>query len=187
MRLRNPIFALMLWAPLAIGENKTVDQIISGPFEATGTASEIANKGRACMIKTLKNDAITVRDSAPNGVAFGKLIDEQTNSNTLPGGEVISVFDASTGLVIANSRAALPGMLSVEYLQSTVTLEARDGRFRITQTNIGRASSDSGGLENRGFQPVYIQAMSGHKKVVAALEQVAAKVAACVQAPAEDW
>jgi hypothetical protein len=165
---------------------KTLDEIVSGPFDVAGTPAEIATKGRNCMVKILKNDAVTVRDSSRSTVALGALLDKG-DSNSITGGDVITVFDASAGLVAANSRHAVPGMLSVEYLRSTVTLEAREGRFRIVQTNIARASSDTGALENSGFQPVYIQAMSGHKKVAASLEQLAAKVAACVQAPAQNW
>lgn len=186
MRFQFVTIALAALAPATALAANTLDEIVSGPFEVAGTPAEIATKGRNCMVKILKNDAVTVRDSSRSAAALGAVIDKG-DSNSITGGDVITVFDAPAGIVVANSRHAVPGMLTVDYLRSTFTLEAREGRFRIVQTNIARASSDTGALENSGFQPVYIQAMSGHKKVAANLEQLAAKVAACVQAPAQDW
>jgi hypothetical protein len=160
----------------------------SAVFERPGTPREIATAARACAIKHLRNDAFQIRDSSrvgfmsPPGSTAG-------DANTIPGGEVVTTFDPDAGLVVAQSRITRSALFGKESVQSTVTIEAKDGRFRITHSSIGSAAADTGYAANSGYHPVYIQAMSGHAKIRAALEALTEKIAACVRdAPAsDDW
>jgi hypothetical protein len=90
--------------------------------------------------------------------------------------------------VVAQSRVTIAKMLGAETIQSTVTIETKDGRFRVTHSGIARAFADTGYGTNRGLQPVYIGGMTGHAKVEESLRQTTEKLATCIRTAAKsDW
>lgn len=160
----------------------------SAVYEATGSQNDLATRARTCAVKLLRNDAFQIRDASrvgfmsPAGATDG-------DASTIPGGDVVTTFDAAAGLVVAQSRVARSALFGKESVQSTVTIETKENRFRITHSAIGSASADTGYAANRGYQPVLVQSMSGHAKIRATLEGLTEKLAACVkEAPAaENW
>lgn len=187
MRVGIAAGVMLALAPFAAAVSaEALGPLQSAVYERAGTQREIATAARACALKILRNDAFQIRDSSrvgfmsPAGATDG-------DSSTIPGGEVVTTFDADGGLVVAQSRITRSTLFGKESVQSTVTIEAKDGRFRITHSSIGSASADTGYAANRGYGPVLVQAMSPHEKVRAALEGVTEKLAACIRdAPAAD-
>jgi len=162
-------------------EPRTVDGV---------TARELTERARVCITQTITNDAVALKDtSRVNPMAsIGTMT--SGDSKTLDGGQVLQTVDLDGGLITAQSRTSVPFMMFNRYnVQSTVTFEARDGRFRITHTGIKAAMQDSGYASNDGFQPVRIQTGSAFKKIEAALHAISAKVSDCVAtAPGSaDW
>ncbi|MGV3720614.1 MAG: hypothetical protein ACO1SX_06855, partial [Actinomycetota bacterium] len=85
------------------------------------------------------------------------------------------------------SRSAVEyrdGMLEWQ-MRSRLTLEAREGRFRLTHTSIERLNDQAG-----GWSPVGKWWGSGWQKAEAALKNISAAIADCITAaPAaqDDW
>ena len=132
-------------------------EVTSEVFQAEGTASAIASRGRICISQNLAS-----------GVA---------------GGELIISADPNSGIVVANSALGY-GSLPRWRIRSRFTFEARDGRFRIQQTNLERFNEMGG-----GWGPIGKWTGSQWKGAETAFVLSAAKVAACVKAAAkaDEW
>ncbi len=129
--------------------------VSSEVYQTTGTQREIATRASTCISKHL----------AP-GTVDAQLI-------------INSDFDG--GIIVARSSVEYPdGMMSWK-IRSVFTFEAREGRFRIEQTNLERF--------NRSWGPIGKWSGSGWKKADQAFAASAGVVAQCViSAPArDDW
>lgn len=120
-------------------------------YEATADRHEIVRRAYICLSQTLKA-----------GI-----------SGTPP---VISQ-DPDAGVLVANnaftfSWGFVPMKISA---RSTITLEAKDGRFRITHTNIEQFD------ERLGWHPVWTGTETTEKSVAAAVGRVSEEVANCVR------
>ncbi len=130
-------------------------EVVSSPIEAVGTASEIAARGRRC-----------IASSFGAGVAGGELI----------------VSDSDNVIVARNASSYQDGLMRWQ-IRSRVTFEARDGRFRISQTGLERFNDQSG-----GWSPIGKWRGSGWQKAEASYSASAAALADCVTAAkADDW
>lgn len=122
----------------------------SEPIEAAGTAAEIAARAETCIAQQLGSGAV--------------------------GGDLIVSRDVAGGVIVArNAVDYMDGMMNWR-LRSRLTLEARDGRFRIEHTSIERFNDQAG-----GWAPVGKWWGSGWGKAEQALKDVSQGVAACVQ------
>lgn len=130
-------------------------EVVSAPMETAGTASEIAARGRRCIASTFGS-----------GVAGGELI----------------ISDADNIIVARNASSYMDGLLKWQ-IRSRVTFEARDGRFRISQTALERFNDQSG-----GWSVIGKWRGSGWQKAEAAYVSSAASLTECVTAEqADDW
>lgn len=127
--------------------------VTSEVFQTTGTPKEIATRASTCISQNL----------AP-GTTDSQLI----ISSDLDGGTIVA-------------RNALEyGSLARWQIRSRFTLEARDSRFRIEQTNLERFNTNSlTGASAWG--PIGKWAGSGWQKAEQMFAASAAKVAQCVQ------
>lgn len=130
-------------------------EVVSAPVETTGTASEIAARGRRCIASTFGS-----------GVAGGELI----------------VSDSDNVIVARNASSYMDGLLKWQ-IRARVTFEARDGRFRISQTALERFNDRGGGWSGIGKWRG-----AGWQKAEAAYASSAAALTECVTAEqADDW
>jgi len=110
--------------------------------------------------------------------------------------------DPATGTVVgaalmSYSQGGVPWSV-----RSTLTLEAKDGRFRLTHTGLtqkqgGPAASSSawtglfaGSVDDKadgGWMRVGNWRFSGGEKATAAAQALSQKIADCLKKPAEDW
>lgn len=129
-------------------------EITSEVYRTEGTPKEIAQRANTCISKHL----------AP-GTTDAQLIVSS---------------DLENGVIVARNGVQYPdGMLRWE-IRSTFTFEAREGRFRILQTNLERF--------NRRWGPIGKWSGSGWKKAEDAFTGPANQVAQCVlTTQAEDW
>ena len=129
-------------------------EITSEVYQTEGTPKEIAQRANTCISQHL----------AP-GTTDAQLIVSS---------------DLDNGVVVARNAVQYPdGMMRWE-IRSTFTFEAREGRFRIVQTNLERF--------NRRWGPIGKWSGSGWKKAEAAFMGPANEVAQCVLTPRqEEW
>jgi|GEM_PF-1186744 len=129
-------------------------EITSEVYQAEGTSKEIAQRANTCISQHL----------AP-GTTDAQLIVSSDHDN---------------GVIVARNAVQYPdGMMRWE-IRSTFTFEAREGRFRIVQTNLERF--------NRRWGPIGKWSGSGWKKAEQAFMGPANEVAQCVQnAQTENW
>lgn len=144
---------------LAITAPEYLTTVESEVIATNGTASEIAARGEGCMAQQLGSGR--------------------------EGGELIISRDLASGVIVSRSAVTYPdGMLEWQ-MRSRLTLEARDGRFRLTHRSIERFNEQAG-----GWSPVGKWLGSGWRKAEDALKATSAGIAACItseRAAAADW
>ena len=73
-------------------------------------------------------------------------------------------------------------------IQSTLTLLAKDGRFKIRHTNIKYLQKSTGGSSNDGYMSVTKRWGTGWEDVQTELFALSKKVATCIQKKeADNW
>ena len=156
--------AAKLWvlALVAIGQSsaaeaaKYLTSVTSEVFQAQGTPRELAARANTCISQHL---------------AAGT-VDAQLIVNS----------DPDRGIIVARSAIEYPDFLMRWKVRSVFTFEAREGRFRIEQTNLERFNDMAG-----GWSPIGKWTGSGWKKAEAAFAASANVVARCVMsAPKQD-
>ena len=124
-------------------------------FQTPGTPREIAARARICMSQVLTAGTVN--------------------------GDVIISSDLDDGIIVARS-ALKYGSLPEWEIRSRFTFEAREGRFRITQTNLERFNDMAGGWGPIGKWPG-----SQWKGAENAFQLAALNVALCVTSKRQDW
>ncbi|MBL9069829.1 MAG: hypothetical protein JNM03_07520 [Sphingopyxis sp.] len=133
-------------------------EVASKVYQTPGTAREIATRAQTCISQYLASGAV--------------------------GGQLIINADLDGGIIVANSAIEY-GSMPRWKIRSRFTFEAREGRFRIQQTNLERFNDQF----NVGWNPIGKWAGSQWCKAEEAFVGSAATVAQCVQSKAarDDW
>lgn len=140
-------------APTAAAAADYLTEMPGQVFTATGDAATLGRRAKVCVGKQL--------------------------SSGIAGGQVIQADDGTT-IVAANAVTYLDGLLRWN-MRSRVTIETRDGRFRIGHAQIERFNDGFG-----GWQPVGKWTGSGWAKAAAALQRATDNLAQCIS-EAETW
>jgi hypothetical protein len=135
-----------LASPVAAADYLT--EITSQVYQTSGTPKEIATRAQTCIAQNLRPGTV----NAPQIV----------NS------------DLENGVIVAQSAVRF-GSLPEWQARSRFTFEARDGRFRISQTGMEMFNDMAG-----GWQPIGKWTGSPWKKAEAAFTASAEAVAQCV-------
>jgi hypothetical protein len=151
-------FAIAIAATTSAQAAEYLTEVTSEVYQAQGTTSEIAARARTCMSQHL--------------------------ASGVTGGELIISADLDAGIIVANSAIEY-GSLPRWKIRSRFTFEARDGRFRVQQTNLERFNDQF----NVGWNPIGKWTGSQWRKAEEAFVASAATVAQCVQTGArrDDW
>lgn len=144
-----------LAAPASAAEYLT--EVTSQVYQTPGTPREIATRAQTCIAQNLRPGSVT----APQIVSS----------------------DLESGIIVAQSALEF-GSLPVWKIRSRFTFEARDGRFRISQTGLEHFNEVAGGWVGIGKWWG-----SPWKKADAAFAASADAVARCVMAgpKRDDW
>lgn len=147
------LVALSLSAPAQAKQYLTT--VTSEVFQTTGTPREIAARASTCISQRLAAGTV----EAP----------------------VIISTDLDNGVVVARNALKYSELVTEWKIRSVFTFEAREGRFRIVQTNLEQFNNQWGGI-GKWFG-------SGWKKADSAFTAAATSVADCVMHPAskEKW
>lgn len=139
--------ALSLSAPSQAAEYLT--SVTSEVYQTNGTPKEIATRAMTCMSQHLSPGTVDA--------------------------QLVISSDLDGGIIVARSALEY-GSLPRWKVRSRFTFEARDGRFRIEQTNLERFSDQF----NVGWGPIGKWTGSQWKKAEAAYVASASLVAQCV-------
>lgn len=164
------------------GRGKVVDTVAyTAPITPPADTVAFNDKAQECVVRNVKFDDFTARDSARSFVGgysgrlyqFGDTSVYDGNSN------VISFVSATKPLVVARGRQGIGG-IGGQVAQFSVTLAAENGVMTILFEDIERAFGNTGSAANTGFNPVYEAWGSGYKQVYSGLDEVAADLAGCM-------
>lgn len=133
-------------------------EVASEVYQAEGSTREIATRAQTCMSQHL--------------------------ASGVTGGQLIINADLDGGIIVANSAIEY-GSLPRWKIRSRFTFEARDGRFRIQQTNLERFNDQF----NVGWNAIGKWTGSQWREAETAFVASAATVAQCVQTGSrrDDW
>ncbi len=189
--LRLLVAVMLAVASMSAGAaEEFLERVAMEPRAVEGVSSrQLAERARVCITQNVTNDAVSLKDTSRVNPLASIATMTAGDKDTIPGGEVLQTVDLDAGLIVAQSRTSIMGpMLNRYTIQSTITFESKDGRFRITHTGIKAAMANTGYATNDGFTPVRIQFGSSYKKIEAALNDVTVKISQCVAtAPSADW
>lgn len=150
-------------------------------FTAEGTMKQLAQRAATCASKNLRFDAFQISDAGKTAGLLGGGVGNQL----IPGGNIIVSQDIENGVIVANSRTPTTFFVLRLMIQSTVTIDTKDGKYRIRHTNVENAAGDSGSSANNGFRPVLTEAGSA-KQVTKALNALSKRLADCISSTAVD-
>jgi len=164
-----------------------LEMVESPVFEAPGAASEIVKRAQLCASRILRNDEVRIADSAAGGGFIP--IPGAGKTGGVTGGNVLVSVDPEQGIMVANSRIDYRAMLTARNARSTLTLLAKDGRFKIQHTNIETLQKSTGYVENDGYTRQGKWKGAGWEKAQDALQSVSVRLAECIKQPAagSDW
>lgn len=161
------------------GDGNQILEIVSPVRELPGTPAEITAKAQACATRSISNSGTstpTVLEALGGGF-------KTASKESVP---LIELVDKESGLLVANSVASYTsGMLSSN-ARSKVTVQAKDGRFRIVQSDLATARSDGKG----GYSPVISVWGTGWEPALKSLIARTEKLSECMLKPVsagEDW
>lgn len=175
--------AAALISPAVAADAKFLERVES-PVQAVDGASarQLAELARTCISQVVTFDSAVLRDNARVSIMSPIPADTSGDTTAVAGGDVLRTVDLDAGLIVAQSRLPFTRMMMKHIAESTITFEAKDGRFRITQTGIRVAMQSTGYAANTGFSQVRIQPGSGSEKIEAELLALSAKIGDCVAA-----
>lgn len=148
---------LALVIAASAGANEYLTDVTSEVYQTAGSAHDVAVRGQRCIAEHLISGD----------------------------GPVILNSDLDNGTIVARNSTEY-GALPRWRIRSTFTFEAKQGRFRITQTNLQRFID--GAIGGAAWYPVLKSWGSGWKGAEQAFAKSASAVAACVVAgDKENW
>lgn len=162
MKKLIPIF--LLCYPMLAMSADLVEKVETEVFKTNGSASEITAKAKSCMAEMLKNDNI--------GNSTTQNLFSYTGDDKL----------------VATARFEYVYLLLRQSLQAKYIFEAKEGRFRITNTEIGYKQVKTNGLLGWGasvesstsHQPIAKVWGTGYEEAESQLLAMDNKIAECV-------
>jgi hypothetical protein len=186
--MRAALLALLVTSSALAAED--MQPVESPVFPTTGTQVEIAKRGELCIARLVRFDGVSLRDATNSTSMLGAALDNPLapagKAQQVTGGNVIVTSAPESGVVVANNRLRFKMWALDSVVQSTLTLESKDGRFRLTHTAIQGASENTGISHNVGFKPLHPKTPIA-KRAADELQKESAAIAECIQKPPSDW
>lgn len=132
--MKTLTWILSVLPTLALAAAPEPQSIQSEAIELAGTKAEILSRAKTCVAKLVRFDPIRVNTAGALELMAGAASDAQRFTD-IPGGPVIVDVNSDTGTLVANNRTSAK-FAGVFYIDSLLTIDARDGKFRITHTDI---------------------------------------------------
>jgi len=181
--MRNTFLFFILFSSnsFAVEFLETVD---SDVFQTTGSIQEITKKAKVCMSRILQNNEVRISDSASGTGFFSGLTSTMDNSkghsDGVTGGAVLADADIDGGIITANSRIDYSSNLLSHNVKSTVSFQAKEGRFKIGHSNIEYLQKSTGYMHNDGYRKIVKAWGTGWGNAERELQGVTTKIADCI-------
>ncbi len=181
MTMRKTFAALLTIFAAAASANETV--------ESSGYKLDVANSGGVKTIFTATSPVHEVPDATPRAVIEKAVACTSTivttRSQETP---LFSTQDPDSGLLVANIRVEYYAALTQRVVQSRLTIEAREGRFRMTHSDM-RNSVGSSPADLHLLTKIW---GTSWERSIKELSDTSEKIAACIKSSAEpkkaeDW
>ncbi len=153
-------------------------QITSAVRELEGTPAALTSRAQLCAPRSFSTSSTTqasVLEALGGGFAA-------TKKEPVP---VIEFSDKESGQLIANSVAPYTAALLTYLARSKITFEAKEGRFRVIQTDMATARADG----KADYLPLVAVWGTGWEKATKALNTKVEAFISCIASPPSesDW
>ena len=171
LKMKKILTSILFALPLSTLAADTLDKVESEVFKKDGAPQQITSKAKSCIAEIIKPGE---KGNAQSNNLF-ILVEENK--------------------IIANSQFEYVYMLIRRSAKSKLIFEARDGRFKITHTEIGYKQVDTAALawgpslnENESHRPLIKAWGTGWEEFEKQLQEVSKKIADCViNDKKQDW
>jgi len=156
--------------------SRRIDVMTSRLLEARGTSAEIIGRAQACITKYVSNTPNT--SNGVLGIIGAK--GEHSSSSDIEQ-PVLESTDPQSGALVAHSRAQYRHLLLSFEARSRFSIDAKDDRFKIVQSDLAYRQLDTGTDTTQEFSPIQRLAVTGWNDALEALQEVSDEVAECIQ------
>lgn len=174
--MRIVLTLMPLLVALSAHAGTAIEPIQRQPVDVAGqTQAQILQTAEQCLIRHLKNFGAT----SPQTI-LGIAVPESKSTSVDPS----VILTTTESAIEARHRFETSGVLAQAKVQADLTLEAKDGRYRLRwhDYRYGVAGQKADDAE-------LIKEALPYKKAMAALEQTSADIDACMAQPkpSQDW
>lgn len=156
--------------------SRRIDVMTSQLFESHGTSAEIIGRAQSCVAKYVSNTPST--STGVLGIIGAKGQHSSSSDIEQP---VLESADPQNGTLVAHSRAQYHHLLLSFEVRSKFSIDAKDGRFKIVQSDLAYRQLDTGNDAVQDFSPIQRLAVTGWDDALEALQDVSDEVAECIQ------
>lgn len=160
----------------------TPQESLNRVYDATGTADEIAKRAQVCIVKHLRNESTELNDASTKSILPRSGLKAAGRAG---GGQVLNLVDIEGGILVATHRVSFSSMGMSQVAQSVLTVNTKNGRFKMETSDIRAAQLNTGAIANDGFVQ-YREKSRGFKAAVEAIGRVQEKLVSCIRDMSDD-
>lgn len=159
------------------GDSDKITELTGAVVEAAGSPAEIIGRAQFCASRFLSTGG------ASQGTAL-EILGGNFKSVAKDATALIELVDKENGLLVANTAAAYTSGILSNTARAKLTLQAKEGRFRIIQSDLATAQANG----NSNSRPIVAVWGTGWEPAAKALIDKADKLTDCIVKPAvEEW
>lgn len=154
-------------------DSRRIERMDGPVYRSSGSATDIAGRAHDCFIRYVSD-----KPNSPTSVSG--VLGNQGEHSSSQDSPVIEGDDPGKGMLFAHSRAPFRHFFLAYEARSRFELDAKDGSFRIVQSDLGYRQLDTGNGSYQDFTPIQRLALTGWDSALEALQEVSEQVAACI-------
>lgn len=137
-------------------------------------------KAQQCVALHVDNKPQIIKDSANSWVGpFTGNYYRDGSAQVVGGGQTVNSVSKELSSIVAAGNTKYSNGFGSDIVQFKMLVSLKDSSFRISFVGIERAQSDTGILENSGFEAVGVWSGSRYMQVYSELERLAGEIALC--------
>lgn len=137
---------------------RVITKMTSTAYQTTGTARDIILRSQTCIAQHLSN----------------------SKAGDVTGGEVIEISQPENGFIAANNRVNYRQLILPMSVESKFVIEAKDGRFRVVQSNLQALTNGEGVNRDTKYSKIFQHKLTGWEKALLAALDAEKKVVDCI-------
>lgn len=169
--------------------NVTTDEkgriVRSIDFSLASTPGVEFAKVKLCLVRTVTNDAVRIKDSSGSFVGGSGTYYSNGSAETVAGGSLFKYVDESAKVAVVSGTmkgGKLALGLTSQILKFDLESSVTQNGVGLIFTNIKQAQEDTGSLANNGFQDLGTWGGSGFKGAYGSFEKLSTAIKACITA-----